>query len=160
MYYAFMGLPTWLTGEESSYQCKRTRFDLWARMIPWRRKWQPTPISLPGKSHGQGSLPRGAQRIGQNLMTEHACTQSLYSMLSEKQNVFFIYMLYTVIYTKWAEGWYDGMKIFDNTHEYRLMLYYQSTVKFSCFFDSLSTDKHIIGSIRNSLLLTYWFNHA
>ena len=24
--------------------------------IPWRRKWQPTPVSLPGKSHGQGSL--------------------------------------------------------------------------------------------------------
>ena len=31
--------------------------------IPWRRKWQPTPVFLPGKSHGQGSLagysPRG-----------------------------------------------------------------------------------------------------
>ena len=24
--------------------------------IPWRRKWQPTPAFLPGKSHGQGSL--------------------------------------------------------------------------------------------------------
>ena len=24
--------------------------------IPWRRKWQPTPVSLPGKSHGQRSL--------------------------------------------------------------------------------------------------------
>ena len=23
---------------------------------PWRRKWQPTPVSLPGKSHGQRSL--------------------------------------------------------------------------------------------------------
>jgi len=25
-------------------------------MIPWRRKWQPTPVSFPGKSHGQRSL--------------------------------------------------------------------------------------------------------
>ena len=24
--------------------------------IPWRRKWQPTPVFLPGESHGQGSL--------------------------------------------------------------------------------------------------------
>ena len=26
------------------------------RKIPWRRKWQPTPVFLPGESHGQGSL--------------------------------------------------------------------------------------------------------
>ena len=26
------------------------------RNIPWRRKWQPTPVFLPGKSHGQRSL--------------------------------------------------------------------------------------------------------
>ena len=25
--------------------------------IPWRRKWQPTPVFLPGKSHGQRNLP-------------------------------------------------------------------------------------------------------
>ena len=30
--------------------------DPWVRKIPWRRKWQPTPIHLPGKSHGQRSL--------------------------------------------------------------------------------------------------------
>ena len=27
-------------------------FDAWVRKIPWRRKWQPTPGFLPGKSHG------------------------------------------------------------------------------------------------------------
>ena len=31
-------------------------FDPWVRKIPWRRKWQPTPVLLPGKSHGQRSL--------------------------------------------------------------------------------------------------------
>ena len=30
--------------------------DPWVRKIPWRRKWQPTPVSVPGKSHGQRSL--------------------------------------------------------------------------------------------------------
>ena len=37
-------------------QCRRLRFDSWAGKIPWRRKWQPTPVSLPGESHGQRSL--------------------------------------------------------------------------------------------------------
>ena len=27
--------------------------DPWVAKIPWRRKWQPTPVSLAGKSHGQ-----------------------------------------------------------------------------------------------------------
>ena len=31
-------------------------FDPWVRKIPWRRKWQPTPVFLPGKSHRQRSL--------------------------------------------------------------------------------------------------------
>jgi len=28
----------------------------WVRKIPWRRKWQPTAVLLPGKSNGQRSL--------------------------------------------------------------------------------------------------------
>ena len=32
------------------------RFDPWVEKIPWRRKWQPTPVFLPGESHGQRSL--------------------------------------------------------------------------------------------------------
>ena len=30
--------------------------DLCVRKIPWRRAWQPTPVFLPGESHGQRSL--------------------------------------------------------------------------------------------------------
>ena len=40
-------------------QCKRDRRDggsIWVRKIPWRRAWQPTPILLPGESHGRKSL--------------------------------------------------------------------------------------------------------
>ena len=43
----------WLSDKESACGC---RFDLWVRKIPWRRKWQPTTVVLPGKSHGQRSL--------------------------------------------------------------------------------------------------------
>ena len=35
--------------------CGRPRFT-WARKIPWRRKWQSTPVLLPGKFHGWRSL--------------------------------------------------------------------------------------------------------
>ena len=33
-----------------------SRFDPWVGMIRWSRKWQPTPVFLPGESHGQRSL--------------------------------------------------------------------------------------------------------
>ena len=46
----------WLSGGESACKCKRPRFDSWVGKNCWRRKWQPTPVFLPGKSHGQRSL--------------------------------------------------------------------------------------------------------
>ena len=45
-----------LSDKEFTWQCKRFRFNPWVEEIPWRRKWQPTPAFLPGKSHGQRSL--------------------------------------------------------------------------------------------------------
>ena len=45
--------PRWLSSKESTCQCRRQGFNLWVRKIPWRRKWQPTPVFLPGKSHKQ-----------------------------------------------------------------------------------------------------------
>ena len=37
-------------------RCKRLRLSPWVQKIPWRRKWQPTPLFLPGKSQGQRNL--------------------------------------------------------------------------------------------------------
>ena len=35
----------------------RCRFNPWVgKRLPWRRAWQPTPVFLPGESHGQRSL--------------------------------------------------------------------------------------------------------
>ena len=51
-----IGLSRWQSGKESTCQCRRQRFSPWVRTVPWSRKWQPTPISLPGKFHGQRSL--------------------------------------------------------------------------------------------------------
>ena len=49
-------LPRWLSGKESICQCRTCRFSPWVRKIPWRRKWQPTAVFLPGESHRQRSL--------------------------------------------------------------------------------------------------------
>ena len=35
---------------------ERLGFNPWDRKIPWSRKWQPTPVFVPGKFHGQRSL--------------------------------------------------------------------------------------------------------
>ena len=53
---SWKGLPMWLSGKESTCQCRTHGFDSWVGKIPWRREWQPTPIFLPRKSHGQRSL--------------------------------------------------------------------------------------------------------
>ena len=57
----FMGFPGDLVVKKKQPTCqymshKRCKFDPWVRKIPWRRKWPPTLIFLPGKSHGQRSL--------------------------------------------------------------------------------------------------------
>ena len=49
----FGGLPQWLSGKESTCQCRRCGFNSWIGKIPWRRKWQPTPVFWPEKFHGQ-----------------------------------------------------------------------------------------------------------
>ena len=54
-----LGSPGSASGKEPACQCRRCwrhGFDPWAGMIPWRRTWQPTPVLLPGESHGQRSL--------------------------------------------------------------------------------------------------------
>ena len=48
-------LPWWLKQKRVCLQWGRPGFDPWIRKIPWRRKWQPTPVFLPGKSCGQRS---------------------------------------------------------------------------------------------------------
>ena len=46
-----------------------TWFDPWVRKILWRRKWKPTPVLLPGKSHGWRSLV-GSMVVAKSDTTE------------------------------------------------------------------------------------------
>ncbi|XP_055413703.1 zinc finger CW-type PWWP domain protein 2 isoform X2 [Bubalus kerabau] len=67
----------WLSGKESACQCRRHELDPWVRKIPWSRKWQLTPVFLPGISHGQrrrtGCSPWGHK---ESDMTDHTCSHS------------------------------------------------------------------------------------
>ena len=55
-------------------QCRTCGFNPWVQKILWRRKWQPTPVSLPRKSHGQRSLvgysPWSHKRVGYDWATK------------------------------------------------------------------------------------------
>ena len=60
--HVFEGFLGGSVGKESAYnagdclQGRRPGFDPWVRKILCRRKWQPTPLFLPGEVYGQGSL--------------------------------------------------------------------------------------------------------
>ena len=53
--YPHFGLPWWLSSKESACQAGDA-ISISVRKIPWRRKRQPTPVFLPGKSHAQRRL--------------------------------------------------------------------------------------------------------
>ena len=69
-----LGFPGGSTGKETTCQWRRLGFKPWARKIPWRRAWQPTPVFLPGEFHEQRNLvgysPWGHKRVGHKLVTK------------------------------------------------------------------------------------------
>ena len=69
-----MGFPAGSYGKESTCQYRRHRLNPWVRKIPWRRRWQPTPVFLPGKSHGHRNLvcysAQGHKKAGHDLATK------------------------------------------------------------------------------------------
>ena len=62
-------LPWWLRWQSVCLQCRRPGFDHWVGKIPWRRKWHPTPVHLPGKSHERRSLVGYSPRCHKELDT-------------------------------------------------------------------------------------------
>ena len=78
----------WLSGQEPACQCrrcKRHRFDPQVGKIPWRRKWQPTPVFLPEKLLACYS-PWGRK---ESDTTDHTCFQSAHpslALLRPRQN--------------------------------------------------------------------------
>ena len=63
-----------ILGKRSMWHTVLRKLNSHLRTIPWRRKWQSTPVFLPGKSHGQrnvvGYCPWGRKRVGHDLPTK------------------------------------------------------------------------------------------
>ena len=72
------------SGKEPACQCRRCRrrrFDPWVEKIPWRRKWQPTPVSLPGEFHGQRRAVLTKSWTQLKWLSTHVCSQGWGSWL-------------------------------------------------------------------------------
>ena len=105
-----MGFPGVTSGKEPTYQCnrhKRYRFNPWVRKIPWRRKWQPTPVFLPRESHGQRSLvgysPWGHKESDKTEQLSHqASKQGMRSpqIHSLKTHKYYVYPLNASLFQK------------------------------------------------------------
>ena len=76
-YHYIFKLPMWRSGKASICQCRRRRFNTRTGKIHWSMKWQPTPVFLPEKFHGQRSLvgysPWGCKELDR---TEWQSTQA------------------------------------------------------------------------------------
>ena len=61
----------WVKKPACQYRRRRSLgFDPWVRKIPWRRKWQNTPVVLPGESHAQRGLAGYSPDGKESDMTE------------------------------------------------------------------------------------------
>ena len=77
------GIPKSSELKNPPAMCRRHRrceFNPWVRKIPWRRKWQPTPVFLPGKFRGQRSLAGYSPKVTKSQ-----------TQLSRYRNIYIIY---------------------------------------------------------------------
>ena len=109
---SLLHLFSWcLNSQESTYQCRRLKFDPWIRKVLWKKKWKLTPIFLPWKSHGQRSLagysPWGCKGIGYDLAAkqqQHFKPLNLWHFYTEVAN-YYISLHSTVILARKENVW-------------------------------------------------------
>ena len=75
-----LGFPGGSDSKSVCLQCGRPGFNPWVGKIPWRRKWQPTPVLLPGKFRGLRSLV-GCSSWGHRVERDWATSLSLSYLL-------------------------------------------------------------------------------
>ena len=77
------GFPGGPSGKEPACRCRthETQVQSLSGKIPWKKAWHPTPVSLPGESHGQmswaGYSPRGHKESDMTEVTQHTRSQTL-----------------------------------------------------------------------------------
>ena len=81
-----LSFPSGASDKEFTCQCgkcKRQSFNPWVRKIPWRRKWQPTPVFLPGESHGQRTRRTTVHGVTELDTSEHLNSSSKCKLIQE-----------------------------------------------------------------------------
>ena len=86
LFCVLVGLPTWCCVKESACQWRRRRrlsFDPWVGRVPWSRKWQPIPVFLPRKFHGQKSLVTAVHEAAKSQTRSHDGAHSLIDLTDD-----------------------------------------------------------------------------
>ena len=103
--FSWWGFPGGTSGKgPNACQCrrhKRYKFDSWMGKIPWRRKWQPSPVFLPGESYGYRSLAGCSPRIAKSWtwLSYLACTQLVDMAISQRAKC--SCLTYYITWGKW-----------------------------------------------------------
>ena len=98
------GFPGTTSGKEPAYQCRRLKrcgFYPWVGKVPWRRKWQPTLVFLPGESQDRGAWWATVRSVAksQTRLSTHAPQKQKYviflkaSFLTSPRRLACIYLL-------------------------------------------------------------------
>ena len=139
--------------------------DSWVRRIPWRRKWQPTPVFLPGKSQGQRSLvgysPQGCKEWNTTdwLSTSTEKWTGLHLNLSTE-----ICIYYTRLYGHQLWAW-QRMSTADAKTVIQTDLW-DTGLLFYSFIPTQATRttgghawrSHVLGHVNNAGMLNYYQN--
>ena len=102
------GLPRWLSCKESANQCRKQRgcrFKSWVGNIPWSRKWQLTPVFLPGEFHGQRSLAGYSPRGRKDTDTKEQVTLTAQYVCQEYWC--FVKLQFSFFICKYTGLWYE-----------------------------------------------------
>ena len=100
------GFPRGFSGKELTCQSKRHGFSSWVGKILWRRKWQPTLVFLPGKSHG-ASWPT-VYGVAKSL-TQRSDWACMHSPLNTAPNTIYLlvasaWYIFRILYLAFATG--------------------------------------------------------
>ena len=77
-------------------KCWRSGFDPWVQKIPWRRKWQPTPVPLLGESHRGGAWWATVHEVAKSWTQLSDFTHSLTQSINKIAN-FPLYLLTVLV---------------------------------------------------------------
>ena len=146
----------WLRRWSVCLQCRRPGFSPWVGKIPWRRQWQPTPVLLPGKSHGRRS-PVGYSHDWVTLLhftfTSELYTYGEYLFISAQRTLFSIPYKAGLVVTNSLSFWFFwkvliSFSILKDRFEDKVFL-------FGRFFSFTTLNTYLLSKITQCMMFWY-----